>query len=417
MTTARRARSVRLAGLGLAAVTALVASGCGSSSGAASKPPASITFVGAEYSAKTGPYWRSVAQAFQKKTGITVKVEMYSWNDIHQQVSTMVQTNQLPDVLNLDTFSAYAQEGLLWPAKDVESTALSSNIPQNLQDAGQYNGTAYGIPLIASTSTLFYNKTLFGKAHLAGPPVTMSQLASDAKAIAKLPGGNAGFAVSLGPEAPQIDWAMMMYNFGGDYVTDGKWSINSTANVSALSFLAGLAKDKATEVNPGRTNRTTSGTWQLFASGKAGMVIGQSALAAQLAQSPQVSYGIAPMPSAAGPSKSLGISDFMMAFKKSGNQAAVKKFLAFAFAKSNYDTFVRNEGLLPITSDEQQALASNGQFAPYLTALKTAVFAPVGQKSWDTVLGAMKNSIGLALQGQNPKTILDQLQSTATSGS
>jgi multiple sugar transport system substrate-binding protein len=404
--------------MGLAVTAALVASGCGSSSGAAGKAPTSITFVGAEYSAKTGPYWRSVAQAFQKKTGITVKVEMYSWADIHQQVSTMVQTNQVPDVLNLDTFSAYAQEGLLWPAKDVESQALSSDIPQNLQDAGQYNGTAYGIPLIASTSTLFYNKTLFAKAHLASPPATMAELASDAKAISKLPGGNAGFAVSLGPEAPQIDWAMVMYNFGGDYVTNGKWSINSSQNVSALSFLAGLAKNKATEVNPGRTNRTTSGTWQLFASGKAGMVIGQSALAAQLAQTPQVSYGLAPMPSATGgPSKSLGISDFMMAFKKPGNQAAVKKFLAFAFAKSSYDTFVRNEGLLPITSDEQQALASNAQFGPYLAALKTAVFAPVGQKSWDTVLGAMKNSIGLALQGQDPKGILDQLQSTATSGS
>lgn len=420
MRTARRGRTARILVVGLAAAASMaMAAGCGGSSGGSSSSPAtSITFVGAEYSAKSGPYWRSVAAAFQKKTGIAVKVEMFSWNDIHQQVSTMVQTNQLPDVLNLDTFSAYAQQGLLWPAKDVETPALTANIPSNLQAAGQYNGTPYGIPLIASTSELFWNKKLFTQAGLSGPPTTMSQLSADARKVASRPGGNAGFAVSLGPEAPQIDWAMVMYNFGGNYVTGGKWTINSPANVRALSFLAGLAQDKATEVNPGRTDRTTAGTWQLFASGKAGMVIGQSALAAQLTQDPQVSYGVAPFPSATGgASKSLGISDFMMAFKKPGNETAVRQFLAFAYSQANYNHFVRNEGLLPVTSDEQQALAGDPSMGPYIAALHTAVFAPVGEKTWDNVLGAMKNSIGLALQGQSPATILGQLQTTATGGS
>jgi multiple sugar transport system substrate-binding protein len=411
-------RPIRAAFGVAAAVAALTISACSSSGSSSSTSAKTIKFVAAEYSPKSGPYWESVAAAFKKKTGISVKVQMISWADIHQQVSTMVQTKQLPDVLNLDTFSAYAQEGLLWPANDIETPALRANLPQNLQRSGEYNGTAYGIPLIASDSTLFYNKTLFAKAGLSGPPTTTAELQADAKAITDLPGGNIGFAVSLGPEAPQIDWAVVMYNFGGNYVTNGKWTINSPQNLAALQYLNTLAKNKLTEVNPGRTNRTNSGTWQLFSSGKVAMVIGQSALQTQLKQTPNVKYALAPFPSSnGGPSSGLGIADYMMAFKKKNNRAAVQQFLDFAYQADNYHKFVTNEGLLPVTSDEQRALATNAAFGPYIAALKNAVFAPVGEKSWDAVLGAMKNSLGLAVQGQEPKKVLDQLQTTATSGS
>ncbi len=413
-----RHRSMHVAVGVVAAVAALTISACSGSGSGSSGSPKTIKLVAAEYSAKSGPYWQNVAAAFKKKTGITVDVQMVSWANIHQQVSTMVQTKQLPDVLNLDTFTAYAQEGLLWPATDVETAALRNNIPQNLQTSGDYNGTAYGIPLVASASVLFYNKALFAKAGLSGPPTTTAQLQTDAKAITDLPGNNIGFAVSLGPEAPQIDWSMVMYNFGGNYLTNGKWTINSAQNVTALQWLNTMATNKLTEVNPGRTNRTASGTWQLFASGKAGMVIGQSALQDQLKQAPNVQYALAPFPSADGShSKSLGITDYLMAFKKSNNQSAVQQFLDFAYQAANYNTFIANEGLLPVTSDEQQALSSNPTFAPYIAALKTAVFPPVGEKSWDAVLGAMKNSLGLAVQGQDPKKVLNELQAAATSGS
>ena len=39
---------------------------------------------------------------------------MIDWNHITQQVNTMVQTRQLPDVLNLNTFAGFAGNGLLF---------------------------------------------------------------------------------------------------------------------------------------------------------------------------------------------------------------------------------------------------------------------------------------------------------------
>ena len=102
------------------------------------------------------------------------------------------------------------------------------------------------------------------------------------------------------------------------------WAINSDKNVQTLQFLAELAnRHKVTQVNPGKTNRT-DGAFQLFKDGKVGMVMGFSPLAAQLDAEKKVSYGVAQMPTNVGPPVTLGVEDYLMAFKKKGNQEAVK---------------------------------------------------------------------------------------------
>ena len=126
-----RAAAIAVAALSLLALSACSASGDSSSGGKVT----SIKFVAAEYSPKTAPYWDKIAKDFKAKTGITVDVQTIAWNDIHQQVSTMVQTNQLPDVLNLDSFAQYAADELLYPASEVESSSLAADIPQNHADS------------------------------------------------------------------------------------------------------------------------------------------------------------------------------------------------------------------------------------------------------------------------------------------
>jgi len=404
-----RAAAIAVAALSLLALSACSASGDSSSGGKVT----SIKFVAAEYSPKTAPYWDKIAKDFKAKTGITVDVQTIAWNDIHQQVSTMVQTNQLPDVLNLDSFAQYAADELLYPASEVESSSLAADFPKNLADSGSVGGKNYGIPFVGSDSVLFYNTDLFTQAGIAEPPKTIDELASDAEKISKLP-GKVGFALSLSPEAPHIDYSTFMFNMGGEYMKNGKWTINSDANVKALGFLKQLTDSGATEVNPGNTGRV-EGSWQLFESGTAGMVIGQTGLADRLKTS-NIQYKTAAFPSSPGVTPTgLAVADYLMAFKKPGNQDAVKQFLSFAFAEKNYATFAANEGLLPVTSSSQKALASDPTLGPYIPGLETAKFAPVGEANWDKVLGEMKNSLGLAVSGTDPKKVLDQIQAVATS--
>ena len=69
-----------------------------------------------------------------------------------------------------------------------------------------------------------------------------------------------------------------------------------------------------TQVNPGKTNRT-DGAFQLFKDGKVGMVMGFSPLAAQLDAEGRCATGW-PDADQRGKPVTLGVEDYLMAFKK-----------------------------------------------------------------------------------------------------
>ena len=162
-----------------------------------------------------------------------------------------------------------------------------------------------------------------------------------------------------------------------------RWAINSDKNVQTLSFLADLANgNKVTQVNPGKTNRT-DGAFQLFKDGKVGMVMGFSPLAAQLDAEGKVSYGVAEMPTNTGKSVTLGVEDYLMAFKKKDNQESVKKFLDLYYQPENITRWITAEGFLPVTKSGLQQMSGNAKLKPYLDALPSARLAPTTDPAWD----------------------------------
>src|SRR3954451_12788796 len=306
-------RRSRALSAGICGLTVLLA-GCGGGTGASSddssggaKKATTIKLVAAEYSKdNTAKFWDQFAAAYKAKTGNTLDVQVVSWNDIDQQSSTMIQNNNAPDILNLNVYASYAKDGLLYSADDVLSPTVKSDLLPNFVKSGTYDGKMYGMPDLSSARALFYNKTLFKQAKIANPPTTWDEFEADAKKIAALGGGVAGYAEPLGPEEAQAEFSIWMVDNGGDWKTDGKWTINSPQNVETLSFLKKLADEKVTQNNPGKTNRT-DGAFALFSSGKAGMVVGFSPLSATLDADKKVNYGIAPMPTkAGGPAQTYG---------------------------------------------------------------------------------------------------------------
>ena len=110
---------------------------------------------------------------------------------------------------------------------------------------------------------------------------TWDEFVAAAKKIQALGSGNIGYALPLGPEEAQGEFSIWAFNNGGDWKKDGAWTITSPQNVETLTFLKKLAvTDKVTQNNPGKTNRADA--FDLFKSGKAGMVVGFSPLAAAL---------------------------------------------------------------------------------------------------------------------------------------
>jgi multiple sugar transport system substrate-binding protein len=390
-------------------VAALAQSGCG---GDQSR---SIKVVIAEYSRDhTRPFWQGLAEQYTRQTGIKVDLQVIDWNSIDQQVSTMIQNNQPPDVLNLNAFSSYARDGLLHTGDEVLSQKTREDFLEAFAEGGTYQGKLYGFPILASARAFFYNRDLLARAGVTAPPRTWDEFVRAAKAVQALGGGAIGYALPLGPEEAQAEWSIWMWNNGGAWKAGDAWAINSPKNVETLRFLAALANThKVTQVNPGKTNRT-DGAFQLFKDGKVGMVMGFSPLAAQLDAEGKVAYGVAAMPTNVGTPVTLGVEDYLMAFKKPGNQEAVRRFLDLYYEPDQITRWISAEGFLPVTKSGRERMSGNEKLRPYLDALPSARLAPTTDPTWDRVKLDVQQNIGLAVQpGGDPQQVLDRLQKNA----
>jgi multiple sugar transport system substrate-binding protein len=226
--------------------------------------------------------------------------------------------------------------------------------------------------------------------------------------------GAIGYALPLGPEEAQAEWSVWMWNNGGDWKSADRWTINSDRNVETLRFLADLAnRHRVTQVNPGKTNRT-DGAFQLFKEGKVGMVIGFSPLAAQLDAERRVDYGVTAMPTNGDVAVTLGVTDYLMAFKRKDNRDAVRGFLDLYYQPDNITRWIAAEGFLPVTRSGVTRMSADAKLRPYLDALPNARLVPTTDPVWDRVKLDVQQTIGLAVQpGGDPRQVLDGLQQRA----
>ena len=406
----------RISGAALAATAALALAACGSSgSSGGSSGATTLKLVVADYG--TGPsnasakYWDGIVTAFEKANpDIKVNVTSIPWTNFDQQVQTMIQNKQYPDITEGDYFSNYAKDGLLYSAADVLSDP--GNLLPAFKEQGTYNGTQYGMPFTTSSRTLFYNKKMFTQAGISAAPQTWADVQADAAKITKL--GKVGFGLPLGAEEAQAESLLWMLGDGGGYQTDGKYSINSAPNVAAFTFLKGLVAAGDTEPNPGTVNRTD--LWQEFAQGKVGMINGSPALI-PIIQSAGVlqasDWTSVPIAGKTGPlTTTLGVCDNVAAFKPNGHQAQIKEFLDFAYQDKYQIAFDKEYDLLPATTSAAKALSSDSVFGPFLTALPNSVQYP-SDTAWANVKTKIQQTIGTAVTG-DPSSELSQLQQVAT---
>ncbi|PZS31386.1 MAG: ABC transporter substrate-binding protein [Pseudonocardiales bacterium] len=407
----------------IGAAASLVLSGCGGSSKKSGNSDGSTTLklVGADYG--TGPanstqkYWQEIADAFHAQDPkITVKVQTINWNDFDNQVQTMVQNHQFPDITEGDYFSNYAQEGLLYKASDVMTNA--SNLMPVFAKLGSYKDSQYGMPFTTSSRTLFYNKKLFAQANIAGAPQTWADVQADAAKIKAL--GKIGYGLPLGSEEAQAESLLWMLGNGGNYKDSaGNWTIDSQQNTETFQFLKQLVSSGATEPNPGTKNRTD--LWKQFAQGQVGMLNGSPALIPIIQEGKVLTdsdWTSVPIPGKSAPLQStLGVCDFVAAFKNGGTskQAAIKKFLDFAYQDKYQIQFDKEYKLLPATTSAAKTLAADPVFGPFLTALPRAVQYP-NDTVWANVKTQVQHTIGTAATG-DPKKVLSALQQTAKKGS
>jgi multiple sugar transport system substrate-binding protein len=362
-------------------------------------------------------YWDKLSAAFEKKNpGIKVDVSVYSWSDVDAKVKKMVADGHAPDMAQIGAYSDYAASGKLYSANDLLSIPVQSDFLPQLADAGEVSRVQYGMPFASSTRLLFYNKTLFEKAGLT-PPQTWAQLQADAKVL-KARGVKIPYALPLGREEAQAETMMWMLSGGSGYTDDvGTYSLDSPQNVKTFEWLKDdlVGQGLTGPIPPAKLDRAQA--FAAFTRGDVGMLNGHPTLM-QMAAKKGVRFGMVPMPGIHGRAPStMGVADWMMAFRQNGHKDQVGKFLDFVYSKKNVLDFSREYDLLPVTNSASDTMADDKRdqkLSKFLGELPNSQLYPVGKTSWAQVSAGIKREIGSAVgPNGNPGATLGRLQRSA----
>lgn len=410
--------------LGLTAAVAALGmtaalSGCG---GGSDGGDVTLKLVAADYGTgeanKSDKYWDGVARGFEAShPGIKVDVTVLPWTDIDRKVAEMVKAGKAPDIAQIGAYADYAKAGKLYSADQMLSVRTQANFLPVLADAGRVSQVQYGLPFVASTRLLFYNKKLFGQAGLDAPK-TWSDIASDAAAL-KQRGVKFPFALPLGQEESQAETLMWLLSGGGGYTDDvGSYNIDSEENIKTFDWLKSNLVDKGLvgPVAPGKLNRAKA--FEAFTSGDVGMLNGHPTLM-QEAKKKGVDVGMVPLPGIAGPStSSMGVADWIMGFKQNDHRVEMGKFFDFMFSDKNVIDFADTYDMLPVTDSASAAMESDPKYKPlykFLDALPSAQLYPFGKTSWAQASESIKKNIGEAVEpGAKPESVLGRIAQEST---
>ena len=171
----------------VAALLALALAAVGIASGAPahrSSPTKLTVWVG--WSARELGVFKKVAAEYDKQhSDVTLSV-VGSIND--DKIVAAIRAGTAPDVVS--SFNSYnvgvycGTGGWIDLSSLMKGSGISTSMfPASTNYYTQYGGKKCALPLLADTYGLYYNKALFKKAGIAGPPKTISELTADAKKL------------------------------------------------------------------------------------------------------------------------------------------------------------------------------------------------------------------------------------------
>ena len=355
--------------------------------------------------------------------GIKLNLEVVSWNDLYTVVSTRISNNNAPDILNIDVFSDYANEGLLLPVSDYCPDALFADFFPSFIQESVIGDTVWAVPDLASARALYYNVDLLKNAGVESVPTTWAELEDAAQAIVDFYGGEVyPWGIDMTTDEGQAAFAYYTWANNGGFVDEkGEWALNSDANVEAIQYALSLVSNGYTNPNP--ATQTRYDLQDMFGAGKLAMVIAPNSVPAYIADKGYtgVNFATASIPHNEGASSSsVGVMDRIMAFRDdSADQAArneaIGKFLTFFYDPENYVGWVSMEGFLPAVNSAVGALvAADPSFEAWLSVLDSAKFYPVTKAEWNDVKQGVIAVEQSALTGGDVRALLDELQAKVT---
>lgn len=351
---------------------------------------------------------QAATKSWADATKNTVKVTPAQ--DLTQQLAQAFSSNTAPDLfyVGADQVANYAKAGNLLAYAD--SLPNAGDFYDTLKASFTYDGKFYCAPKDVSTLALFINTDLWSKAGLkdADIPKNWDQLATVAK---KLTAGKV-VGLSTAPSRDRLD-SFLVQN-GGNLVDDaGKPTVNSDANVAALTYVKQLLTDGSLKW-PADVGASWGG--EAFGKGAAAMTIeGNWLLGSLKSDFPTIKYQVAELP--AGPTGTKGTLSFtncwgIAATTKHPDQA--KALVQYLTAPDQQLKFADAFGVIPsVTTAKDAYLKAFPANAPFVNGIDYAKGVVTAPGVTDVLADFDSQLEGLA--NTDPKTILDSVQDNLTS--
>ena len=411
---AKLTKTLAVAAASIFILTACSNGGGGSNGGSTpggQLPATTIKILAPSYADSSQADWQKIIAEFNKKEpNVKVELQIEAWDSFTDKVKARIQSKDYPDILNDNQFASEATAGLLYPINEVMSdSTLKSIEPALLKNGLGVDGKQWAAPDIASARMLAYNTDLFQKAGITTPPKTWADLEDAAKKLAA--SGVSGYGMPLGKEEAQVESSLWLWGAGGDWPQGDKLVANQPAAVEAFAEMKKIIDDKATQPDPGASNRQAVA--DLFNNGQLGMYVTHSGLMSVTREKfPNIKYALSQIPSKDGSPVAFGVTDFILAFNNNdaNRKQATKEFLDIMYSDSMYEGWYKGTGLLPVTTSMiAKGKASDTANAQFYDALSYVKFNPVSHPQWSALQNALQGTAG-TIASDTPENVLKNIQ-------
>ena len=301
------------------------------------------------------PIYVSLANQFEKKTGIHINLQGYAgWGTMHQKEMLAVAGGNAPD--------AAIEKPLNMP--DLASRGALMNLGPYIQKAGLskdtwfkvqigydsiYNGKIYDLPFWMASEAFLINQTLFQKAGFNpnDPPKTWSQAVADAKKMTNASSGIYGLMVNAYGSNDPNPFMMIAAEDGAHMFTTKNdhpvINVDSPQAIQALQFLYDVIYKYKVAPPPGTMSE------QLAFNQRVGMWVDNNDVVPNLRKlAPDVNYESAVMPAGTVNNVAIEMSASLDEFAHAKNPQAAFKWIEYLSTnRQNQIKFAQATGLFP----------------------------------------------------------------------
>ncbi|HEV7236151.1 MAG TPA: sugar ABC transporter substrate-binding protein [Ktedonobacteraceae bacterium] len=370
-------------------------------------------------------------QAFQTQNNVKVNNIAIPFDQILQQLETMTNGGNPPDVMELSGNWPYALggSGALQPLNSYIGSWRNDAFTNSFE-VGTYKGNVYAVPFSISPHGFWYSKDMMTKAGLDAtkPPTTMDELNSQMATLrAKLPSD----AYPIGIDISKTEYALVgfwpwIWTFGGNpMVDDGKgnvtinWADNGT--VAAFQWLQDLVKKQWTP-----PDQAIKAERELMANGKVAFkldgpyltgILGNTNPALNTVAAVNQHFGVTTTPvgpGQSGPVTAADIHNLGMSAQSSNKDLAWKFIQYLTTNKSVLTNYLVTEGIFPHKSD----VVTGGTYAnlfsdtisqAFITQVIPTMRPPTYGPTYDTAANFVVTALQEIAGGTPVKARLQQL--------